>query len=140
MSFINPVRTAVRVALENAPALSAAQSHRTWVQNPDETHLPGYTVRVPSVPAARSDQTAHQRDIDLVVDFRRIGDEDLEDLLADDAAAIEPVVMAELETLRLADTVFDYDVAGYEFDYDGGGARRVGRVLVRFTCTVFTDF
>lgn len=126
--FRTTLRVAVRDGLAAAPALSGFTVLRAWGQNIDADALPALGVFIPRELVAVSDVSQQLRVPEIVVQVRRAGGDDLEDLLDADAAAIEPVV----EAILAAAGTGEHGLASTDIDISGEGKARVGKMNLMF--------
>ncbi|TYB83967.1 hypothetical protein [Oceaniovalibus sp. ACAM 378] len=121
-------RTAVRTALKASSEFAEFTIMSAWAQKIDAETLPVMGVATPREGKQRDSLESSARETTVIVALKRQGGEDIEDVLDDDSAVIERLVLSALEAdgqdCQLVDT---------EIDLDGGGARRVGTLIMRFT-------
>jgi hypothetical protein len=122
------LRVAVRDGLSGAAALSEFTVLRAWGQNIDTDALPALGVFIPRELIAGADVSQQLRVPEIVVQVRRAGGDDLEDLLDADAAAIEPVV----EAILAAAVSGEHGLASTDIDISGEGKSRVGKMNLMF--------
>lgn len=95
--------------------------------------LPAWAVATPREVSASTSKEDLDRQVTLMVAVKREGD-DLEDLLDDDAAAIEaeviPALLAVCRHAELSETLTDQT-------RDGG--RPVGQIVMRISCWLTTE-
>lgn len=91
-------RTSVRAALAARPRFASFRIMKIWPGSIDDASLPVIGVLTPTEPVARDSQKSATRRTLLQVALRRIGGEDVEDILDADSDEIEAVVLAALRT------------------------------------------
>lgn len=128
------IRAAAKLALRNDPALAAFTEISAWVQSIDATTLPAWAVATPQERRDRQSDDHAQEDVTLAVIVKRLGDDDIEDQLDDDSAAVDAAICAALR-----DQFTQVELAQTETKLDGEGARRVGTLTMAFTVTYWVD-
>ena len=125
------LRDACRAALAVEQQIGGYTVLRTWSQNIDESVLPAWGVFTPRDAAGFVDKENLEHQVQVAVALRRVGLEDLEDTLDDDADRIIATVMPALDV-----AAFFVGAPTLEFTFGGEGTKRAGQVTVTFTCHV----
>jgi hypothetical protein len=128
------VRAQARAALELAPDLAGFTAISAWVQSVDVDALPAWALATPRETRERKSHDKAQEDLTLAVVIKRLGGDDIEDILDDDSAAVEEAIVPALRS-----NARDAELAHTEIKLDGEGARRVGTLTMAFTVTYWTD-
>lgn len=125
-------RAAVRAAMAGSAQFDGFTVMSAWAQNIDADTLPVFGVATPHEGKQREAEDSSARDTTVKVAVKRTGGDDLEDVLDDDSAIVEQLVLAVLDTddapCLLTDT---------QIELDGGGARRIGTLIMNFTVTAW---
>lgn len=133
-----PDRTAIRAAAKQAlrddAALDGFTEISAWVQSVSVDALPAWAVATPLERRDRQQQDRAQEDLTLAVVVKRVGGDDIEDILDVDAGAIDLAIVAALRS----DTR-QCELAQTEITLDGDGAQRVGTLTMAFTVTYWVD-
>lgn len=121
-------RSAVRAALLASPEFGAFNARSAWAQKIDPEELPVFGVATPRESKDLEGHGTSARSTQLIVVLKRLGGDDLEDVLDIDSEAVERIVLAALLTdpermVTLTDT---------EVTIDGSGAQRVGTLQMTF--------
>ena len=132
-------RSELRDAVANALDLSewgaGFEWVRSWSQSLDSESVPAFGVTARRERVSEFDKDQYARDVDVMVAWRRIGNDAIEDTIDADAADIEAIVLPILRPM-----VFNVIPRETEIDVlatDGG--QRVGAGMVTFSCIVLTD-
>jgi hypothetical protein len=141
MTYRSELRDAVGDALEYSEwaAVAAPQSFervKSWGQVLSVDHYPVFGVSTRRQTTFEDTKDEYLREITLGVAWKREGNNDaIEDLIDEDADAIEELVLAALRPLAFnvtpADLTIDTEAA------DGGGRTGIGTYT--FTCLVRTE-
>lgn len=135
---MSDVRKALRA---DAVAVMAAHSRflswsnfPAWAQSVSATDLPGWAIATPSEAGDQSNLSSQMRTVQLAIIVKRVGGDDLEDLMDDDAAAIIAALPPALRSSQRS-CIFERD----EMRIDGAGAERVGTLSVIFRSRYSAD-
>jgi hypothetical protein len=128
------IRAAAKLALGEAAALDGFSEISAWVQSVSVDTLPAWAVATPFERRDRQSQDNAQEDLTLAVVVKRVGGDDIEDLLDDDSGAIEAAIVPALRS-----AFRQCELAQTEITLDGDGARRVGTLTMAFTVTYWVD-
>ena len=121
------LRDAAKAAIAGHAALSGYNVFSAWSQNIDAGSLPAFGVATPREDKTLDGLDASERNITLIVVFKRKGGDDLEDVLDDDS------IEAEIALLPALAAIIDAtDLTGTEIRIDGDGASRVGTLTMTF--------
>lgn len=123
-------RTLVAGAVAASPYFAGMTRLSAWVDGFNATSLPAWFVATPRERAARVSHGTSQRDTDLVVGIKRLGTDDIEDVLDADSAVVEQLVIAALRTQER-----DCETGEINIKVDGGGEQRVGTLTLTFRIT-----
>ena len=125
------IRSAAASALQG---LTGFTSFSAWQQTVDASSLPGWAVATPNSRHNRQDNigTAEQTPMLMVVVKRTGKPEDIEDLLDDDADAIEPLIIAAIKTYEI-----DCELVETAQRVDRSGAEPIGTLTLQFQITAY---
>lgn len=124
------VRALAASALLATPGLSEATRISAWVQSVDAQVLPAYAIATPSERTELATYDSEQCDLTLVAVLKRLGGDDIEDILDSDADLIGAAVAS---AVRSASRSCELTQADTKVDGDGG--QRVGTITLTFTVT-----
>lgn len=91
-------RAAARAALAAHPRFSSVNVLRVWPGSVDAATLPVLGILTPNEPSARDTQRSVTRRTLLQVALRREGGDDIEDVLDEDSALIEALILGALRS------------------------------------------
>jgi hypothetical protein len=126
-------RAAARAALQVDARFAAFTMLSAWAQNIDSEDLPVMAVATPREDKTLTGHAEAQRVTSLVVVVKRLGDDDLEDILDDDSDAVEIAVLGALDGANQ-----EAVLQSAETRLDGAGERRVGTLTMTFRITTWT--
>lgn len=130
------LRAAVVAAVANDVRLGTATFRRAWAHNVNDGDLPSWTVRTATENASWQDKDTFIRRVSLSVLLKRVGNEEIEDEIDDDADAFEAVVLAVFESFP---GVVGYDPPTFSASVNGEGAKRIGLLELTFTVQIETE-
>lgn len=107
---------------------------KAWAQSVDSESLPMFGVSTPRENSSAVDSDSHQRQVELHVVLKRMGCEDIEDVLDADADALEALLLP-----RLRQSYLHAELAQTEVTLSGEGRMLVGMIAVTFSCMLHTD-
>ena len=121
-------RSLVRAAMLASSEFGAFNARSAWAQKIDPEELPVFGVATPRETKDLDSQDNSTRSTQVIVVLKRLGGDDLEDVLDLDSEAVERIVLTALLTdpermVTLTDT---------EVTIDGSGAQRVGTLQMTF--------
>lgn len=128
------IRAAARTALQGASGLAEFTEMSAWAQAVDPSILPAWGLVTPRETRLRQANDTAQEDLVLAVVVKRLGGDDIEDVLDADSAVIESAIVPALRTPER-----DCELSSTEIKLDGDGARRVGTLTMAFTVTYWVD-
>ncbi|NEX45187.1 hypothetical protein [Pseudotabrizicola algicola] len=128
------IRAAAKLALQGAAGLTAFTEMSAWAQSVDSSILPAWGVVTPRETRLRQANDTAQEELVLAVFVKRLGDDDIEDVLDADSALIETAIIPALRALER-----DCELTSTEIRLDGEGARRLGTLTMAFTVTYWAD-
>lgn len=128
------IRAAARAALAASAGLAGFTEISAWVQSVSVETLPAIGVAAPQERRDRTAQDIDQRDLTLVVVVKRAGAEDIEDVLDDDADAIEAALVPALRS-----PTRQVELSQTDIRVDGDGAQRVGTLTLSFIASYWVD-
>lgn len=128
------IRAAAKAALQAAPRFAGFSNISAWAQSVSAKDLPAWAVATPREAKDRQGQAVAQQDLTLIVVIKRVGEDDIEDVLDADSTAVEDAI-----TAALRDESQDCDLAQTEMKVDGDGAQRVGTLTMLFNVTYWVD-
>lgn len=130
-------RKTIRNAARSMLAVSTPTRHWTylpaWSQSIDRDALPVYSVATPRTITVKIDKDSDEDRIDLLVIFKIVATDDLEDLVDDHVAAIVALLLPALSPLSLQP-----ELTLTEINIDGDGAQRVATAVITMTVPVQT--
>lgn len=91
-------RSAVRAAIAAHPRFTGVTVLKVWPGSVDAATLPVLGVLTPNEPSAQDTQTSVVRRTVLQIALRREGGDDIEDILDEDSALIEALVIGALRS------------------------------------------
>lgn len=122
------IRAAARLALQSS--LTGMTEISAWAQSVDANTLPAWAVATPRETRSRESHGLNAENLVLAVMVKRLGGDDIEDLLDADSAPVEAAVVG---ALRLGN--MGCDLSQTEIKVDGEGAKRLGTLTMAFTVT-----
>ena len=129
------IRAAALAALTVAPRFAAMTQISAWAQSVDTESLPCFGVATPEEVKETAEVSGlSRRDLTLVLSLRRLGGDDIEDALDDDAEAAEAAIIAAL----LGDNQI-CDLRRTAVTVNGDGRARIGALTLTFMVTYWTD-
>ncbi|WP_376872378.1 hypothetical protein [Albirhodobacter sp. R86504] len=128
MHYRATFRETVRVAMMMSAEFSAFNQRSAWAQTIDASELPVFGVATPRETKVLDAQDVSTRSTQLIVVLKRLGGDDLEDVLDFDSEAVERIVLTAL----LADPQRMASLSDTEVTIDGSGAQRVGTLQMTF--------
>lgn len=128
-------RALVRTALANDPRLGEVTQLSAWAESIDIKTLPVLGVVTPSESIGVPNRGQSARGTLLQVVLKRRGGEDLEDLLDEDAEAIEACVVSALWADQIQCIPEELTMP-----INGDGQMRVGTVVINFRVTSWRSF
>ncbi|WP_428516282.1 hypothetical protein [Roseovarius sp.] len=134
MSFRTILRTQVRAALAASDRLGIVEFYDAFPRNHDAEKLPYCIVRTPRERTNRDHDFGVNRATEVVVSYRRVGGNDLEDELDLDADEVVEVV---LPVLRGVGLLYGLDLT--EIDVVAAGETRRGELDMTFTVERLLD-
>ncbi|UWQ59964.1 hypothetical protein K3722_07490 [Leisingera caerulea] len=129
------MRRDVRAAIEGGAGFAGITVLVSWAQSVDAETLPVLGVFTPRERSRKASSTDVLRDTDVAVQLRRAGGDELEDLLDDDSALIEALVLPVLA----AHGAGDHQLELTDIEISGEGARRIGKLNMTFRAARFTS-
>lgn len=130
MTYRAEYRAAALAALKADPRLGRLTQISAWAGNIDAATLPVLGVVTPQERATPDTHGQFQRSTLLQVVVKRLGRDDVEDVLDEDAASVEAAVIAAIMTRDIQCFPEDLTVA-----VSGDGEQRVGTLIVNFRVT-----
>ena len=121
-------------AINRAGYFSEFTGVKAWAQSVDSESLPMFGVSTPRENSNAVDTESHQRQVDLHVVLKRMGCEEIEDVLDADADALEALLLP-----RLRQTYLHAELTQTEVTLSGEGRMLVGMIAVTFACMLQTD-
>ncbi|MDF1801723.1 hypothetical protein [Thalassovita sp.] len=112
--YRSEIRAKFRGALSASSRFESFGSVRLWAKSLDYKSLPVLAVGIPRELNERSVLEETTRTISVIVAIKRLGGDDLEDVLDEDSAEVERVVMAAFDpgAIDLTETSFAEDASG----------------------------
>lgn len=127
------LRAAVRAALAADPALAGVEVAPAWFQNLTDDDLPAVGVFTPREDVQRAAVGKLMRTVDLVVQYRLLGGEDIEAAMDSMAEEIERIALAAADPI--SDEIWPI---GMDMDVDADGGRRIGKLNMNFRVVYLT--
>ena len=127
------IRAALRLALSVAPRFAEFEIIPAWTSSVDARSLPVLGIATPSETKDQDTHQAAERAITIIVVLKRLGGEDIDDVLDDDSDHVEGMVLATLRTLGIDAQLDRTDVSA-----DGSADRRIGTLTMTFRAFVQT--
>ena len=121
-------RSLVRAAMLASPEFGAFNARSAWAQKIDPEELPVFGVATPRETKDLEGHGTSTRSTHVIVVLKRLGGDDLEDVLDLDSEAVERIVL----TAMLADPERMVALTDTEVTIDGSGAQRVGTLQMTF--------
>ncbi|WP_444452570.1 hypothetical protein ACTTAI_16340 [Rhodobacter capsulatus] len=128
------VRAQAATALASVPGLDEATRISAWAQSVDAKALPAYAVATPSERSSPETFDTEQRDLTLIAVLKRLGGDDIEDVLDGDADLIEAAIYDAIRSENRLCALVQSDTR-----VDGDGGQRVGTITMTFTVTYWTQ-
>lgn len=127
-------RALVRQTLLASSRFSEFTTRSAWVQNISAEDLPILAVATPGETKERDSFTSSERETTLHLVIKRRGDESLEEILDDDSAAAEILLLDAFRGQGIAG-----DLTQTQIQIDGTGEQRVGSLTMTFRIRAFFD-
>lgn len=124
------IRADVRAALQSSARFASFGHVRLWSKSLDFKALPVIAVGIPREGCERTGLEQTTRQTTIIVAIKRLGGDDLEDLLDEDSAEIERVIMAVLGSNKM-------DLTDTSLAEDGAGEQRVGTLTMTFVVSTY---
>lgn len=121
------IRAALRLALRVDPYFAGVEVMSAWSTNVDAETLPVLGVATPRESKDQDAQNSAERATTAIVVLKRLGGEDIEDVLDIDSDHVEVLVLGVIRTMGL-DAMLDQTDIGI----DGAAERRVGTLTMTF--------
>lgn len=128
------IRAAVRAALAGSARFAGFTDLRAFSRDVDPTHYPFFVVMTPRELTEMAAPGAVTRATDVLVGVRRLGGDELEDLLDEDSAEIEALVLPVLAAN--GGELFGLETT--ETDVNADGSRRIGGINMTFRVVRYT--
>lgn len=135
MTYRTDIKDAVATALDASEWGYDFELVRSWSQAMDAETMPVFGVSVRRERVTEFDKDEYARECELIVAWKRNGNEDIEDTIDTDAAEIEAIVLPILRPLVF--NVIPQETIIESMASDGG--QRSGAGMITFACTVLTD-
>ncbi|WP_243612931.1 hypothetical protein [Shimia aestuarii] len=130
--FRGRLRAAIRSALEaESASFGGLTVLKSWGQDVDDKALPAAGVFTPSEPSRLSSTDDLYRETVLVIQLKREGGDDLEDLLDDDSDRIDGIVIGVLAEFP-GEIIDSFHLANTTLEIEGAGAKRIGKLMMDF--------
>lgn len=120
-------REAARAALSAHPHFAEVDVRRVWPGTISDEDLPVIGVVTPQEPCERDTQKSTTRRTLLQVALRRLGRDEIEDILDEDSAVIEAVIVGALRSRELRCVLEDTTVVS-----NSSGRAFVGTLVMSF--------
>lgn len=128
------IRAAAVAALYGVLRFKRFTHIKALSQSVDADTLPVYGFSTPREISSATDQSAHERRVELKARFTRLGDDSIEDDLDLDAEAAEAALLPVLRSAYL-----DAEIMQTELQLSGEGKQRVGTVELTFSILLHTE-
>jgi hypothetical protein len=124
-------RDTAKTAMQLSSAFALFAMESAWAQKIDADLLPVFGVATPREDKRLTGLEESQRVFTLILVLKRLGDDDLEDVLDDDSLEAEVVLLG-----ALAPSVEEVLLQTTEVRIEGEGARRIGTLTMNFQITI----
>lgn len=131
MMYRSSYRAAARAALALADRTAGMTQLTAWAGNIDADLLPVLGVVTPQEQSERSTHDSYERSTLLQVVVKRLGGDDIEDVLDADAAEIEPRIMQAIEDVGGVQCLLD----SLSITVGGDGEQKIGTLIATFRVT-----
>lgn len=126
------IRASTRLTLEHCAHFADCTMLWAWSSELDADALPILAVMTPSETKGDAARGSSERIISLQVLLRRLGGDDIEDILDHDSTVLEAAVLASLRTHNWGAELQATDVS-----IDQAGDQRVGSLDMKFLVTLW---
>lgn len=126
------IRASTRLALEHCAHFADCTMIWAWSSSIDTDAFPILAVMTPSETKGDAVRGSSERIITLQVMLRRLGGDDIEDIIDHDSAMLEAAVLASLRTHN-----WGAELQATEVSIDQGGDKRVGSLDMKFQVTLW---
>lgn len=130
MGYRSEYRAAARAALAAHPRTAEMEQMLAWASAVNAKRLPVLAVVTPQEQSEPSTHGSFERSTLLQVVVKRLGTDDIEDVLDDDAEAVELAVIAAIQTAAVQCLL-----EGITTTVNSDGETRVGTLIANFRVT-----
>lgn len=130
MTYRSAYRRAAREALRIDARTMGLTQMSAWAGGIDQETLPVVGVVTPQEQSQPSTHGSNERRTLLQVVVKRLGSDDIEDVLDQDAAAVESIIVAAIQTQEIQCLLEDVSVV-----VNGEGESKVGTMIANFRVT-----
>jgi len=128
------LRADLRAVIEGEARFSGFADHRALPRNVGADQCPLFYVATPRERVTPDSGDDMSRRPEIMVGLRRVGGDELEDVLDEDSAVLEPLILAVLRGVN--DN--DYGLDMVEVDVLADGSPRIGRLDMVFRLARYT--
>lgn len=125
-------RSIVVAALEASTRFEGFATRSAWAQNISAEDLPVFGVATPVETKDRDSLDTSARETTLHLVIKRLGGDDIEDVLDADSEVAETLVLEAFDTHGIQG-----DLTQTEIRLDGGGEQRAGALTMTFRISAF---
>ncbi|MCL4069004.1 hypothetical protein M3484_20820 [Pseudomonas sp. GX19020] len=125
-------RAVIQAALTASPRFADFTVRSAWAQNISAEDLPVFGIATPVESKNRDSLDTSERETTVHIVFKRLGLDDIEDILDEDSAAAETAILDALQASGIQG-----DLAQTEIRLDGAGEQRAGSLTMTFRLMAF---
>ncbi|MBJ2150635.1 hypothetical protein [Paracoccus sp. IB05] len=131
--YRSQIRAALKLALQVNSHFAGFTLKSAWAQNIDAETLPVMGVATPRETKDQDALDSAERGITAIIVLKRLGGDDLEEVLDDDSVPVENLGLATLRTLSFGAVLESTDI-----DIAGSAEQRIGTLTMVFRVVLST--